>query len=248
MKKLFLLPILFLIISGCDDEPSVSDQADLRLILNHVVDDAPLQLNTERYTNAAGQAYNITKFRYYVSNIRLRNTRTGEVYIEPESYHLVGTESGNSFEILLSDLPLGEFNQLEFAIGVDNSTNTSTDRLGALDPSNDMAWDWNTGYKFILLEGNYFPDNADVAPLVYHVGGDPNYRILTYTFGQSALPELDLGAGEEHRVNMEVNVAELFRTPNLVSFAEHPVVMFDPFSQKIADNYASDMFIIQSIE
>ena len=248
MKKSLLLLLGLAFFSACDDDPAVSEDASLTLSLNHVVGEEPLQLNTGRYVNAEGQTYNVTKFRYYLSNVRLRNTRSGEVYTEPESYHLVGTESGNSFEIQLTHIPPGQYNQLEFAIGVDNSTNTSTDRLGALDPSNDMAWDWNTGYKFILLEGNYFPEVGDPAPLVYHVGSDPNYRILTNTLGQSELPELDLRARSAGRVNIEVDVAELFQTPHSVDFQANAIVMFDPFSQKIADNYATDMFMIQSIE
>jgi len=248
MKKLTLFLFSLALLTACEDEPAVSEDVSLTLSLNHVVGGEPLQLNTGRYANAEGQEYNVTKFRYYVSNIRLRNTRSGEVYTEPESYHLVGTESGNSFEIMLTGISPGQYNQLEFAIGVDNSTNTSTDRLGALDPSNDMAWDWNTGYKFILLEGNFFHESGNPAPLVYHVGSDPNYRILTYNLGQSGLPELDLQARSSGSVNIEVDIAELFQTPHSVDFLAYPVVMFDPFSQKIADNYATDMFVIQNVE
>ena len=248
MKKLIFFAFILPGLLACETETGVSEEATLRLTLTHVVGNEPLVLNTNRYVNALGQEYNISKFRYYLSNIRLRNTRNGEVYIEPESYHLVGTENGSAYEVLLSGIPLGAYNQLEFAIGVDNSTNTSTDRLGALDPSNDMAWDWNTGYKFILLEGNYYPENAEPAPLVYHVGSDPNYRILTYTLGQSNEADLELAANTETQVRMQVDVAKLFATPHAVDFEAHPVVMFDPFSQKIADNYASDMFTIQAVE
>jgi hypothetical protein len=248
MKNLFYFSLMLLSLLSCNSEPTVSEVTSLKLTFNHVVGSEPLVLNSTRYANALGQEYNISKFRYYVSNIRLRNTRNGEVYIEPESYHLVGTENGSSFDVTLSDIPLGSYNQLEIAIGVDNSTNTSTDRQGALDPSNDMAWDWNTGYKFILLEGNYYPENADPAALVFHVGGDLNYRILTYTLGQSGPGELELRADTETALDIQVDISRLFEMPNAVDFDAYPVVMFDPFSQKIADNYGTDMFTIQSIE
>ncbi len=248
MKNLIFFSLMLLGLLSCDSEPTVSEEASLKLIFNHVVGNEPLVLNSNRYTNALGQEYNISKFRYYVSNIRLRNTRNGEVYIETESYHLVGTENGSSFDVTLADIPLGSYNQLEFAIGVDNSTNTSTDRQGALDPSNDMAWDWNTGYKFILLEGNYYPENADPAALVFHVGGDLNYRILTYTLDQAGQGELELRADTETTLDIRVDISRLFEMPNAVDFDAHPVVMFDPFSQKIADNYGSEMFSIQATD
>lgn len=248
MKNLALYLACILVLSACKEDEQTADDAVLKLSFSHVVGEEPLQLNTARYVNAAGEAYSLSKVRYYISNIRLRNTTTGEVYIEPDSYHLVGTESSDVFEISLEKLPIGTYNQLEFAIGVDNSTNTSTDRVGALDPSNDMAWNWNTGYKFLSVEGTYFVTEEENEGLIYHIGGDPNYRKLTYTLGQENLPEVVLSAGNETQVSVRVDVAELFDAPNLVSFKEHAVVMFDPFSEKVADNYASGMFTIERIE
>lgn len=248
MRNIFIYLACILVFSACKEDEQAADDAVLKLSFSHFVDGAPLQLNTARYINATGEAYSLSKVRYYISNIRLRNTATGEVYIEPESYHLVGTESGDIFEISLEDVLIGTYNQLEFAVGVDNSTNTSTDRVGALDPSNDMAWNWNTGYKFLLVEGTYYVTEEETEALIYHIGEDSNYRKLTYTLGQENLQEITLSAGNETHISVRVNLDVLFNGPNRVSFQEHGVVMFDPFSQKIADNYASGMFTIESIE
>ena len=110
-----------------------------------------------------------------------------------------------------------------------------------------MAWDWNTGYKFILFEGNFYPETVDPAPLVYHVGSDANYRKLTFTIGQSGQEALDLQPGAVRNLNFEVDIAGLFETPHTVDFNAFPVVMLDPYSQKIADNYATDMFTLKSM-
>ncbi|MDF9795594.1 hypothetical protein OKW21_000857 [Catalinimonas alkaloidigena] len=245
-NALSLLIVVFAV--SCKDAEKPEGRASLKLNFSHYVDGEALQFNTARYTNALGEVFSLSKVRYYISNIKLRNKLKGEVYLMPESYHLVGTEDGDVFEILIEDVPIGDYNQMEFAIGVDNSTSTSTDKVGALDPSNDMAWNWNTGYKFLLVEGTYYAANDQHKALVYHVGGDPSYRKLTYTLGEDGIPELSIIAASEVQVNVWLDIAELFRGPNTLSFEEYPVVKFDPFAVNIADNYASDMFIIKSIE
>ncbi|MFP4090029.1 MAG: MbnP family protein [Cyclobacteriaceae bacterium] len=247
MKKLiFFLPLIFLL--SCGEEETSHEPIALTLTFDHLVGSETLALNTGRYTNAEGEVYSIQKFQYYISNVRLRNTRSGEVYTENDSYHLISTADGSAFSVELEELPSGEFNQLEFAIGVDNASNTSTDKLGDLDPSNDMAWDWNTGYKFVSLEGLYYPESGDNQALVYHIGGDINYRVLTFALSEGTQQVLNLSPGKSVEINLNVDIAQMFQTPNQVSFTEHAVVMFDPFSQKVADNYASDMFTIETIE
>jgi hypothetical protein len=248
MKKISLFIPLFLLLLSCGEDEAPAESATLRLNFSHVVKGEALALNTGRYVNAAGETYNIQKFKYYISNLRLRNTRSGEVYNEPDSYHLVNTADGPDFNITISDLPDGEFNQLEFGIGVDNASNTSTDRFGDLDPSNDMAWDWNTGYKFILLEGLYFPEQGDSQPLVYHVGEDMNYRTLTFNLEQAPGSTISLSPGQLRQLNLTVDIAQIFENPHTVSFVDYPVVMFNPFSQQVADNFASGLFTITSIE
>jgi len=250
----YIISVILLIIvfgfSACkeDGNGEVEETATLNLELSHTVGGEALVFNTQVYSNALGEKYNIQDFKYYLSNIKLRNASDGTFFLEPESYHLVQAEEGNNFVIVIENIPLGKYSQLEFAIGVDNATNTSTDRLGALDPSNEMAWDWNTGYKFLLLEGKYGTAEDQLNEgLVYHIGGDANYRILKFDLKTNG-DELELKANQEHSIALDADVAAIFAAPNPVSFAEHPVVMHDPFSQKVADNYAANMFSLSTLK
>lgn len=243
--------LLLLGLGSCQEE-SPDDMvkgATLTLDLTHLVDGEQLLFNTRTYTNAAGESFVVQDFKYYLSNIKLRNTATGAFYLEPYSYHLVRPVEGEAFQIQIGDVPVGEYNEVEFAIGVDNAANTSTDKVGALDPSNEMAWDWNTGYKFLLMEGQFgeSEDNMNDA-FVYHIGGDPNYRVLKFNLSQLSLPTLSLENNSTQSLAIEADVAAIFAEPNTVSLAEHPVVMHDPFSQSVADNYATHMFMITAVE
>src|SRR5690606_13514247 len=72
----------------------------LNIGFNHVMGNQPLILETKQYTNAAQDSFTISNLRYYISNVKLLNTQTGEVFKEPRSYHLIEAKGGKtSFKI-----------------------------------------------------------------------------------------------------------------------------------------------------
>ena len=83
-----------------------------------------------------------------------------------------------------------------------------------------MAWTWEVGYKFVLLEGTLQRGDAN-DPLVYHVGFDENYRRVSTELGHDPL---------EHRparLDFRVDVLRLFQGSTNVDMAALPSVKFD---------------------
>ncbi|WP_020526395.1 MbnP family protein [Flexithrix dorotheae] len=241
-----LIILTVLLFNSCEkDNNEPSETGSLKLIISHLNDGAPLELETREYTNEMGNNYTISEFKFYLSNIKLRNKSNGKFYIEPESYHLVRRlPDTHQFELTIENVPLGEFNELEFAVGVDNSKNYSLDNVGDLDPSNNMAWDWNSGYKFLLLEGEFFPENEDKKGLVFHIGSDANYRKILLPTGTE---NINIKEAQTTTIQLEVEVSEIFKDPTSIDFKENNVVMFDAISNKVADNYAKNMFSLIEI-
>ncbi len=219
----------------------------IRLV--HTMHGEPLALQSKTYENAAGNRFVLEQFKYYLSNIKFRNTRSGEFYLVPESYHLVSVENGKHiYEIELKEVKPGTYNEIEFAIGVDNAKNTSTDRVGALDPANQMAWNWHTGYKFISVTGKLLAEKeATPEGLVLHVGFDENYRIVQQTLSQLKLPSLVVEEGKTTTVEIAVEVERLFNQPNVIDLAQNPVIMAGEPARQLADNY-QEMFVVESVE
>jgi len=228
---------------------SAQSNGKVILRLTHTMHGEPLVLQSKTYTNAAGNQFVLDRFKYYLSNIKFRNTRNGTFYLEPESYHLVSVEQDKHvYEIELEKVKPGTYNEIEFAVGVDNAKNTSTDRVGALDPANQMAWNWDTGYKFISVSGKLLTDNgASPEGLVIHVGFNDNYRIVQKTLSQLNLSNLEVKAGETTIIEINVTVDQLFNHPNVIDFTENPVIMAGEPAQKLADNYQG-MFVVESIQ
>ncbi|MGF1532755.1 MAG: MbnP family protein [Bernardetiaceae bacterium] len=229
---LFACAATFLL-SACQREDDTDTQpatAELILKLSHQIGDQPLVYDQKTYTNALGQPYTVSEFRFFISNIRLRNRSTGATYREPDSYHLVTPDPNQemTFEIVLSGIPPDEYDQVEFSIGIDNAHNYSLDQVGDLDPSSNMVWDWNTGYKFLLFEGRY-KDRG----LVYHIGSDFNYRTLHFN-DRYVLRD-------RHTLDFGVDVGAIFGQPNPIDFEQNNVVMFQPISREVSQNYAKNM-------
>lgn len=210
---------------------------------------ADLVLNTTTYTNALGQDFNISLFQYYISNIVLLNS-DGSKYTVPQnnSYFLIKESNAATAEVVLNDIPEGNYSGVSFVIGVDSTRNTLPvgDRTGVLDPTaggQGMYWSWNSGYIFVKMEGNY--DSASVQrPYKYHIGGFGGYssvtinniKTATLSFGsKNAEVRKAKTAGPE--VHFYVDALKVLNGTTNVDFMTNPVVMFSPYSVNISKNY-----------
>jgi hypothetical protein len=131
----------------------------------------------EPYVSLHGDSLELTRFVYYLSNIELTG-KSGRVWKQPESYHLLEVGEGDQsiFEIVLKDVPAGEYRALSFAVGVDSVRNHSGKQVGALDTDNGMFWMWETGYVFLKAEGFFLRSSGEKKAMVYHIGRDNCYQ------------------------------------------------------------------------
>jgi MbnP len=196
------------------------------------VGDHVLQLNEAHYANPGGNGtFTVRDFQFFLSNIRLV-ADAGE-YREPNSYHLVRFDGdAPGYEIVLNDVPRAAYRRIEFAIGVDSAANGSIAAVGDLDPNGRMAWTWEVGYKFVLLEGGLVVGD-DQYPLVYHVGFNENYKPVSIELDPSRT------VGHEAILDFRTDLLRMFTGTKVVNMAILPNVKFDRGDSKLlADNYA----------
>lgn len=218
----------------------------LTIVLNHVVNDSLLVLQSKQYTNANGDTFNVNIFKYYFTNIVLK-TASGYTFTQPESYYLVDASDPNSMTLQVHGVPRANYTSISFLIGVDKARNTSGAQTGALDPGNGMFWTWNSGYIMAKFEGTS-PQSGDPAKkLTFHLGGFTStnnvIRSVNFNFPNSA------NVTETHTPTLHIqgDVAEWFKTPNLVSFATtYAITVSNANAKNMADNYA-DMFSLTSV-
>jgi hypothetical protein len=226
----------------------VTPTGTMEVYFDGMVGDSDLVLSTNTYTNLAGNTYNITLVKYYISNIKLTKS-DNSVWAESNSYHLVDHSNPISTVLSIANVPYGDYKALEFTIGVDSAKNVSGAQAGALDPANGMFWSWSSGYIMAKVEGVSPQSTASANKLTFHIGGfsGPNSVLKTIS---PVFPGTDVASVSSTvipKIHLKTDVAEWFETPSAVDFSTLNTVHMPGVSAKtIADNYA-DMFRVDHI-
>ncbi len=224
---------------------SQKTNSNVTLQLNHFVGDKRLVLDDSAYVNAMNQTYSITKFTYYIGQLKFNLNDGSSFFID--DYYLVSedVEKVASKSISLTTVPEGEYQSIEFILGVDSARNCSGAQSGVLDPINAMFWTWNTGYIFMKLEGKSKFSTAPGTILEYHIGG---FKYVENCIKKVKIPFNQLVRVEKNnsvKIQLKVDIGEILKNPNTIDFSQTPVVNNPLNATIIADNYAD---IFQLIE
>jgi hypothetical protein len=240
MKNLIYIALFssLLIFSSCKEDEVPATMA-MDISMEHIINGQTLELNGKSFTLPSGESFTPKKFKYYISNVQLTNSKTGEVFVESDSYHLISEDGNKSID--LGMIPSSNYDQLTFSIGVDEVANGKTDQTGDLDPNSDMAWNWNTGYKFLILEGEFTNSKTgERQGLIMHIGTNANYKTITQTLS-------GVSAGKTTSVSLTTSLDELFLDPNTlkVSELESTTIMFGEMADKVAENYSEGFITLK---
>ena len=224
---------------------SQKSKSHVTLELNHFVGDKRLVLDDSTYVNALNQTYTISKFTYYIGQLKFNLDDGSSFFID--DYYLVSEDEEKvaSKSISITTIPEGEYESIEFILGVDSARNCSGAQSGALDPINAMFWTWNTGYIFMKLEGKSKFSTARGTILEYHIGG---FKQLENCIRKVKIPFnqlVSIGKNNSVKIQLKVDVSEILKNPTTIDFSQTPVVNNPLNATIIADNYAD---IFQLIE
>ncbi len=243
MLAVFLVMTLFSCSKKDDPTPAPAGNGAVKLEFFNYVGSSTLNMNNQWYQNAHGDSFEVSKFNYYISNIKLNGA--GNTYAESESYHLLQQSDPTSMSFNVAGVPQGSYTGITFTIGVDSLRNVSGAQTGALDPVNGMFWSWNTGYIMLKFEGNSPKSNQANGYLEFHAGGfsGPNSVVRTVTLNFPTPINVTTSTTINH-VHLTADVLALFKSPNLIDFSVMPLMnTAGDNAKKIADNYAN-MFTI----
>ena len=214
-------------------------QKKVSLIFHHKAGNEELVLGNT-YTTPLGEKITVQKFRYYVSNISVTDTK-GIQTILPVDYFLVD-EADSFSKIINLSLPFADIRSIQFLLGVDSIRNVSGVQTGSLDPMKGMFWTWNSGYIMAKLEGTSEASAIGGHYYTYHIGGFKGESNTLKTISLS-LPETKETIQEIH-ITADINT--WFKNKTELKISETPVChMPGPLARKIADNYSS-MFSINT--
>lgn len=219
----------------------------LKITFINTVKGNPAGLGSTVHTNPFGETYTITKFKYYVSNVRALFSGMASA-AENESYHLIDQNNSTSLSFSFP-AKVNSYNVLEFLLGVDSIRNVSGAQTGALDPLNDMFWTWNSGYIMAKMEAISPQSNQVNNKVEYHIGGfsGSNSSLKNITLPMPGLSVINIREGKTTEVVIEADIDKWWQVPADIKIADLPVCNTPgALAKKFADNY-SDMFTIKSV-
>lgn len=216
------------------------EKAVIKLGFKHTIGNQDFELK-KSFTDAEGNTYSFNEVRYWVSNVKFVKANGEEVAI-PDSYYLVenrdtlfyyGTTAANvgtNFsapkkreEVLVGNVPQGDYTKVKFAIGVDPKYNNNfAIKAGELDinqMSQVAGWAWHTSYIFLRTKGAYLPKGGnaltDAVRFVAETGGNDQYREVEIALNSP----INAKAGSVSEVALKTDVLELFKGLTVSAFS-----------------------------
>ena len=199
MKKILLLFLLggFLLYSSCNKEEEKGDST-LTIDVNFTYGDEPFVINQVYEYYPLNYALKIEKLMLYISEVRLLDS-DGVSHAFSDILFVDASDGVSSFS---ATIPEGNYSMLDFSIGVPQAMNgtQNPDFDAALyDPnhplslSNGMYWTWNTGYRFVLIDGRCNTDpmiDQDFETLLsIHTGKDYCFRNKSLDLNYTAVKD-----------------------------------------------------------
>lgn len=193
------------------------DRYSATIHFNEVANDIEVELNTSNkpYINAKGQAFNITRLRYLISDITFHKADGNSFTID--EYHLVDISQAETQTFTPeTKVPAGEYTSVSFTFGFDEEDNQS----GIYPDLNIANWGWpqmlGGGYHFMQLEGQY--DSAGVSKgFATHMGTARNNTVSPTTYEANHFTKrLDSSAitiSGDFEFTLEMQVEQWYENP-----------------------------------
>ena len=278
-KNAIKLLMISLVMVSCSKSEDVANSVNLHF--NNTFKNTTIVLGSadspaaSTNTSASGQLHQFSEQKYVISNIRLIKADGSEIPYNVNDLDkgatVIDQAKAATLNYVLSNIPVGEYKQIKFGLGVKQEINT-LDQLrfpvfyataGANDTK--MHWEWGTGYRFTKLEGFY---DADHKELSIHTGSTINgtngdestykqgvdaYRDITLnlpslvTVGKS-VPQINIKADFDKLLSGKTNTITLGANNAVPSI--HSAVEMVKFVDNLGGNGSSDtagMFTVESV-
>lgn len=247
MKKfIYTLSILTLIlVSSCNNDSNAIETSAIEIIFdNRISSSQDLDLGTTVYVNQNNESVVTNELKYIISNIALtQDNGTVFEYPKEDSYFVINEENSSSLTLNLTGIPIGNYTQISFGIGVDQSKYPLDGGVMNFIPTAEdagMLWNWAAGYKFIKFEGTFTPQGGTESPFVIHVGSHgqnlDNYKFVMLPLANT----INVATGNTAVVNIEAYVQNIIDATNQIKLEDTSDIQVDPVNApRIAKNLES---------
>lgn len=229
-----MISLLLFSFAGCaEKENPAADGNALRIIFQHRVGDQDVVFNDMRYTNAAGNPYEVREIMYFISDLRLYKDGVAVNPAQWDDLHYVDSKISETLGWLVgNNVPAGVYDSLTFTFGLSQERNKSF--LFVNPPEVGMAWPevLGGGYHYMMMNG-FWSDTMQVRqPFNFHLGIGQIYEnnsgevsdITAFVHNNFTVspagPAITINPGQQTTINLCMDIASWFETPVVFDFNE----------------------------
>jgi len=235
-KVILVLIITIVIFSSCkkddDGNNQVEDTGKIRFEFYHYVDGKPLQIDTLKYTNAAGNQYMVNEIQYFISDLTLKSaTCSCSDYIidEWKDTHYIDTDIAetHSWDVF-DDIKTGVYSEISFTFGINEQKNQSL--IFVNPPESFMFWPeyLGGGYHYMKLNGKWQDTLQKLLPFDFHLGIGQIYDTtgnitgFVQNYFRISIPQssFTISAGQTTTIAIVMNIDKWFEEPNVYNHNE----------------------------
>ncbi len=254
-KSIFaIVALIFFALVSCkkkDDTEVIPDPVvgKMTFRVDTYANDKTFKLDSA-YTTATGSSFTCDMLKFYVSGIKLRKKGTNE-FVELKDYYFLydqaeaeeGARVEHAGNAHLSGIPVGDYDQFSFNIGIPQPRNNDTSSFdGVLSKSNNMYWEWSKEFIFFKFEGK--SAQSKTGALLYHVAEDKNLKRI---FVDLKATPISVKTDLTQKLRVRFDVDKIFSAISTINFATEYSAMNGTVTTKVGDNYAT-AFSFSTIE
>lgn len=164
--------LILVFFQACKKEKRPEETGRIKLEFKHRVDSAGLQLNTMIYRNAAGNDFEISGVKYFISDLTLYKQGGEQQRIEDYTaihYVDIGLPNTLSWEVY-DPVKEGSYDSLSFIFGLTEARNVSF--MFVNPPEVNMFWPevLGGGYHYMMLDGKWRNASDVISSFNFHLG------------------------------------------------------------------------------
>ncbi len=210
------------------DDPPQPEPAHITFRFTHYNDGAPLQFDTMKYVNAAGNPYLVNEIQYFISDVKLHHPDGSYQLIDQwKDIHYVDTDLPETQVWQVFDaIDPGTVDHVSFTFGISEEKNQSL--MFVNPPERDMFWPeyLGGGYHYMKLNGKWLADDGTVKPFNFHLGIGQIYAggvidpdsitgfVQNYFEVNLPASAFEINPGDSLNFGIRMNVENWFRNPN----------------------------------
>lgn len=251
--------------SSCRDRvqpENLPESGHIRLKFLHYVDGKPLQRDTMKYVNAAGNSYEINEVMYFISDVRLSNSDgTKKLISDWKDIHYVDIDIPSTLTWdIFDDIPAGSYDSITFIFGITAEKNKSFMFVNY--PEARMMWPdvLGGGYHYMMINGKWRDPGGKKQLFNFHLGIGQLYRSNVivpdsiYAFVQNYFTVLlpnssfTIEPGSTREIDIIMNIESWFTTPHDFDFNYWggTIMQIQPAMQMAKEN-GYDVFTVGAV-